>query len=270
MPASNPISTVSETRPTSTVNPALRIIARLDIKAPNLVKGIHLEGLRVIGNPAEYARRYFEQGADELHYQDIVASLYNRSSIVDLVRETAEHIFVPLMVGGGVRTLNDIQLLLRAGADKVCINTAGVNRPEFISEAARSYGNQCIVVAVETLKQPNGRWGVFTNNGRQSTGLDARDWCLRAVELGAGELLLSSVNNEGTRRGFELDFAQQIVSEVEVPVILHGGAGLPEHLAEAAGTGVSALAVGAMLHYKQFTIRELKEHLHSAGVEVRL
>ena len=250
--------------------PAVRVIPRLDIKAPNLVKGIHLEGLRVLGKPADFARMYFEQGADELHYQDIVASLYNRSNILELVRETAGSVFVPLTVGGGVRTLRDIHELLRAGADKVCINTAAVSRPEFISEAARSYGSQCIVVAVETLRQPNGRWAVFTNNGRQQTGLDAFDWAMRAVELGAGELLLTSVNNEGTRRGYETGLLEQIVARVSVPVIVHGGAGTGQHLVAAAQAGASAVAVASLLHYRKLTVRQLKEALQQAGLEVRL
>jgi cyclase len=247
----------------------LRVIARLDIKAPNLVKGIHLEGLRVLGKPAEFARRYFEQGADELHYQDIVASLYGRSSIVDLVRETAEHVFVPLMVGGGVRTLEDMRLLLRAGADKVCINTAAVSRPEFIREASRSYGSQCVVVAIETLRQRQGGWGVFTDNGRQATGLDAYDWARRAVELGAGEILLTSVDHEGTRQGFETGLAAKLASEVDVPVILHGGAGTVEHFSTAARTGVSAVAAASVLHYQELTVGQIKSHLQQAGVEVR-
>jgi cyclase len=250
--------------------PAIRVIPRMDIKAPNLVKGIHLEGLRVMGKPADFARMYFEQGADELHYQDIVASLYNRSNIMDLVRETAERVFIPLMVGGGVRTLRDIHEFLRAGADKVCINTAAVSRPEFIREAAQSYGSQCIVVAVETLRQPNGRWGVFTNNGRQQTGLDAFDWAMRAVELGAGELLLTSVNNEGTRRGYETGLLEQIVARVSVPVIVHGGAGTERHLVAAAQAGASAVAVASLLHYQKHTVKQLKEALQQEGLEVRL
>jgi imidazole glycerol-phosphate synthase subunit HisF len=248
----------------------VRVIPRLDIKAPNLVKGIHLEGLRVIGDPSEHARRYFEEGADELHYQDIVASLYNRSSIVELVRKTAEQIFVPLMVGGGIRTLNDIHMLLRAGADKVCINTAAVESPDFITRAARAYGSQCIVIAVETLRSSDGRWAVFTNNGRQPTGLDAKEWALRAVQLGAGELLITSVNQEGTRSGFEIEFLKQVVQAVNVPVIAHGGAGTLDHVVDAARTGVSAVAVASLLHYRRQTVRQIKEHLLQNGFEARL
>lgn len=247
----------------------VRIIARLDIKAPNLVKGIQLEGLRILGSPAEFARDYFQQGIDEIHYQDIVASLYNRSSIVDLVKETAEHVFVPLTVGGGIRSMEDIKVLLRAGADKVCINTAAVSRPEFITEAARAYGSQCIVVAIETLRQSDGKHGVFTNNGRQRTGLDAHDWALRAVDLGAGEILLTSVDHEGTRRGFDVAFARTIIPRVGVPVVLHGGAGTMEHVVAAAQTLASGIALASVLHYRTTTVPQLKGHLEAAGIEVR-
>lgn len=247
----------------------LRVIPRLDIKAPNLVKGMELEGLRVIGDPAEHAQRYFEQGADELMYQDIVASLYGRSSIADLVRETAERVFIPLTVGGGIRTIDDIRTLLRAGADKVCINTAAVQRPEFISEAARIFGSQCVVVAIETIRQPSGLRSVFTDNGRMATGLEGAAWARRAVELGAGELLLTSVDREGTRRGYDLEFLRQIAAAVPVPVIAHGGAGAPEHLVEAARVGVDGLAVASLLHYNKATVASLKAALAEAACEVR-
>ena len=247
----------------------LRIIARLDIKAPNLVKGVRLEGLRVLGNPAEFATRYFEQGADELYYQDIVASLYNRNSILDLVRSAAEHIFVPLTVGGGIRTIEDIRLLLRAGADKVCINTAAIGRPELIGEAAQIFGTQCVVVAVEAIRQTDGRWKAFTDNGREHTGLDARDWALRAVELGAGELLLTSVDREGTRKGFDLDFIAGIVDQVNVPVVVHGGAGSAKDLVQVAKLGVDGVALASVLHYGHLQIATLKRELSAAGIEVR-
>jgi cyclase len=247
----------------------LRIIPRLDIKAPNLVKGIRLEGLRVIGDPAEFAERYFRQGADEIIYQDIVASLYGRSSIVDLVRATAEQIFVPLTVGGGIRSQSDIQQLLRAGADKVCINTAAVQRPEFISEAARSFGSQCITVAVETIRQRDGSWKAFTDNGREHTGLDAYDWAKRAVELGAGELLLTSVDKEGTGKGFDLDFVKRLARSVGVPVVAHGGAGSVDDLQAVADTGVDGIAVASLLHYEKTTVAEMKAGLAASGVAVR-
>jgi len=247
----------------------IRLIPRLDIKAPNLVKGIRLEGLRVIGRPSDFAQSYFEQGADELVYQDIVASLYGRNNIVELVRETAERIFIPLTVGGGIRTIMDIQNLLRAGADKVCINTAAASRPAFIKEAARIFGRQCIVVAIEAIRKPNGSWEAFTNNGREHTGLDAVEWALRAVELGAGEVLITSVDREGTRKGFELDLIAAIAPKVEVPVVVHGGAGSLKDLVDAAKLGVDGLVVSSLLHYRVHTVGELKAHLVQAGVEVR-
>lgn len=248
----------------------LRLIARLDIKAPNLVKGIRLEGLRVLGDPAAHAQRCFEQGADEIHYQDIVASLYERNSIADLVRATAERIFVPLTVGGGIRTVADIRALLRAGADKVCLNTAAVRRPDFIREAAETFGSQCIVVAVEAIRQNGGKYLAFTDNGREHTGLDARDWALRAVELGAGELLLTSVDKEGGRKGFDLDFLTSIARSVPVPVIAHGGCGSPADAVAAAATGVDAIAVASVLHYGTHTVGQLKAALAAAGHDVRI
>lgn len=253
----------------SLASPPPRIIARLDIKAPNLVKGIHLEGLRVIGRPGDFAKRYFEAGADELFYQDIVASLYQRSSIVDLVKQTAEMIFVPLTVGGGIRSIQDIQTMLRAGADKVCVNTAATTRPEFISEAAAIFGRQCIVVAIEVLKQTSGKYLVFTNNGRQSTGLEAREWACRAVDCGAGEIVITSVDREGTRRGLDLGLIEEIVGAVGVPVIAHGGVGHAGHVLEAVRLGASGVAVAKALHSDALSIAEIKNHLVAAGVEVR-
>ena len=247
----------------------LRIIPRLDIKAPNLVKGVRLEGLRVMGDPAAHAVRYFEQGADELHYQDIVASLYQRSTIDDLIRATAERIFVPLTVGGGIRSKADIRKLLRAGADKVCINTAAVKEPQLITEAAQVFGTQCIVVAVETIRQTDGRWKAFTDNGREHTGLDAYDWARRAVDLGAGELLLTSVDREGTRKGFDLEFIAKLARQVPVPVVAHGGAGKIEDIVEVAKLGVDGVAIAALLHYQELTVARIKQGLAAAGVEVR-
>ena len=247
----------------------LRIIPRLDIKAPNLVKGVRLEGLRVMGKPDAFAAKYFADGADELYYQDIVASLYGRSNIIDLIKETAEHIFVPLTVGGGIRTLRDIHQILRAGADKVCLNTAAATRPEFITEAANSFGTQCVVVAVETIRQTDGRWKAFTDNGREHTGMDAHDWAMRAVELGAGELLLTSGDREGTFKGFETEFIAKIARQVPVPVVAHGGAGTLEHISHVAALGVDGVAIAGMLHYNRSSVREIKQHLLSSCIAVR-
>jgi cyclase len=244
------------------------VIARLDIKAPNLVKGIHLEGLRVIGDPAEHAVRYYQQGADELLYIDIVASLYERNNLTDLVARTASEIFVPLTVGGGVRTVTDVQSLLRAGADKVAINTGAVRRPELITEAARSFGSQCVVASIEAKRTPTG-WEAYTDNGREKTGLDVIEWAQRLVDLGAGELLLTSVDMEGTRKGFDLELIAALGPKLPIPVIACGGAGNIEHVAQAVRGGADAVAVAALLHYKTETIGSLKAGLAASGITVR-
>jgi cyclase len=250
---------------------ARRLIARLDIKAPNLVKGIQLEGLRVMGDPAEHALRYYADGIDELLYVDIVASLYERNNLSDLVAKTASEIFVPLTVGGGIRSVDNIHTLLRAGADKVAVNTGAVRRPELIREAARSFGSQCVVLSIEAKRRPGSddRWEVFTDNGREHTDLDVVEWAERAVELGAGEVLLTSVDREGTRRGLDLALVRALGPRLGVPVIACGGAGSVAHVAEAFGAGADAVAVASLLHYKTETVRSLKTGLSARGIEVR-
>jgi imidazole glycerol-phosphate synthase subunit HisF len=252
---------------------APRIVARLDIKAPNLVKGIHLEGLRVIGDPAEHALRYYEQGADELLYIDIVASLYGRNSLADLVERTARQVFVPLTVGGGVRSSDDIARLLRAGADKVAINTAAVARPALLTEASRIFGAQCVVLGIEAKRAPSGKsrgsgWEAFTDNGREKTGLDVVEWAKRAVDLGAGEILLTSIDNEGTRKGFDLELVRAVGAAVGVPVVASGGAGEAGHVHEAIAAGADAVAIAGLLHYRATTVGAIKSHLAERGVEV--
>lgn len=247
----------------------VRIIPRLDIKAPNLVKGVRLEGLRVLGNPAEFAARYYEQGADEIIYQDIVASLYNRNSIDHLVTEAAEKVFVPLTVGGGLRSVSDIQKILRAGADKVCVNTAAIQRPEFITEAAEKFGSQCIVVGIEAIRQNDGTWKAFTDNGREHTAWNAIDWAHRSVEMGAGELLLTSVDREGTKKGFDLEFIEKLARYVRVPIVAHGGAGSLQDILDVAKLGVDGIAIANILHYQSVSINEIKEFLTRNGIEVR-
>ncbi|MGE0456259.1 MAG: imidazole glycerol phosphate synthase subunit HisF [Vicinamibacteria bacterium] len=249
---------------------ATRIIARLDIKGPNLVKGIHLEGLRVIGDPAEHAVRYYREGADELIYIDIVASLYGRNSLLEVVEQTASQIFVPLTVGGGVRSLEDIRRLLRAGADKVAINTTALRRPELLTEASRVFGSQAIVLSIEAKRRPNGGWEAYTDNGREKTGVDAVAWAQRGVELGAGEILLTSVDAEGTRRGFDLDLIRAIGPAARVPVIACGGAGGAEHIAQAARSGADGVAIASLLHYRTETLKGIKRRLATDGIEVRL
>jgi cyclase len=248
---------------------AKRVIARLDIKGPNLVKGIHLEGLRVIGDPAEHAVRYYTEGADELIYIDIVASLYERNNLTDIVERTAQNLFVPLTVGGGIRKIEDITKLLRVGADKVAINTGAIRRPELITEASRMFGAQCIVVSIEAKRRPQGGWEAYTDNGREHTGLDVIEWAKKAVDLGAGELLVTSIDQEGTRRGFDRELIAALGPSLGVPVIACGGPGNIDHVAEGFQAGADAVAVAAILHYKTETIGSLKAGLRSRGLEVR-
>jgi cyclase len=247
----------------------VRIIPRLDIKAPNLVKGIQLEGLRVMGDPAEHALRYYNDGADELLYVDIVASLYERNSLSGLVHDTASKIFVPLTVGGGIRTLDDFSTMFRSGADKVAINTAAVRTPDLLTRASRAYGAQAVVLSVEAKRQGRS-WEAYTDNGREHTDLDVLEWCAKAVDLGAGEILLTSVDREGTRKGFDLDLIAAVSRRVRVPLIACGGAGSVEHVVAAIDAGADAIALATLLHYQNVTIRSLKAALHDRGYFVRL
>jgi len=247
-----------------------RLITRLDVKPPHLVKGIRLEGVRKLGRPEEFANQYYRDGADELFYQDVVASLYGRNSIKDLIKETSQNIFIPITVGGGVRSIHDMHELLRHGADKVSINTAAINNPDLIKEAARIFGSQCIVVAVEIIRSGNSNWEPLTMSGRQHSKLDALDWAKRVVDLGAGELFITAIENEGTKKGFTFDFVGQLVGKVNVPVILHGGAGNPNDVVEAAKRGLSGVAIASILHYGLSTIEKIKKELKSAGIKIRL
>ena len=247
----------------------VRVIPRLDVKAPNLVKGIHLEGLRVIGDPAVHALRYYSDGADELLYIDIVASLYERNSLSGLVDGTASKIFVPLTVGGGIRTMEDFATMFRSGADKMAVNTGAVRAPEILTRAARAYGAQAVVLSVEAKRQGSS-WEAYTDNGREHTNLDVIAWCKRAVELGAGEILLTSVDREGTRKGFDLELIRAVSSSVQVPVIASGGAGTPDHILQAVEAGADAVAIATLFHYRDFSVSGLKKALKERGLEVRL
>lgn len=247
----------------------LRLIPRLDIKGENLVKGIQLEGLRVLGRPDEFALDYYESGADEIIFIDIVASLYGRNNIEGIVERTAKSIFVPLTVGGGIRSIEDATRLLRAGADKVAINTAAVARPELISDLARRFGSQCVVVNIEAKKMDSG-WEVLTENGRERTGLDAIQWAMKAVEMGAGEILLTSVDKEGTQRGFDQALISAIVPKVSVPVVISGGMGTMAHFLDAAkSVELGGVAMASVLHYKKMDIPEIREKAKGAGLPVR-
>lgn len=238
----------------------IRIIPRLDIKGPNLVKGIHLEGLRVLGKPEDFARYYYESGADELIYMDAVASLYGRNSLVEIIERTAREIFIPLTVGGGLRSVADIRSVLRAGADKVSINTAAIRRPKLIREAATAFGSSTIVVSIEAIKTADGSYEAYVDYGRQSTGVDAVEWAMRAVELGAGELVVTSIDNEGACKGFDLELTRRIAEAVPIPVIASGGAGQVSHIYEVITQGkADAVSVASILHYNYIRHREYRD-----------
>lgn len=247
----------------------VRLIARLDVKGENLIKGVHLEGLRIIGDPQEYARRYYDQGVDELIYMDIVASLYGRSKLIEIVRRTAHDVFVPMTVGGGIRSVDDVNDLLRAGADKVAINTAAVRRPELISEVSRRFGSQCMVLSIEAKQQSSGRWEVYTDCGRERSGVDAVEWAKRGAALGAGEILVTSIDREGTRKGFDTELVQAIEKVVDVPVIASGGFGGKSHLGEVVEAGADAVAFADALHYNRMTMPEIRTMAGALGISVR-
>lgn len=244
----------------------VRIIPRLDIKGPNLVKGIHLEGLRVLGKPEDFAYQYYLDDADELIFMDVVASLYGRNNILEIVKRTAERTFIPLTVGGGIRTIEDIRNVLRAGADKVAINTAAINNPQLISKGARTFGSQCIVVSIEAKHKGNDTYEAYTNNGREKTGLDVFEWTLRAYELGAGEILITSIDREGTGGGFDINLIRRISESVPIPVIACGGAGNRQHFCEVLKEGkADAISAASVFHYNWLKDIVEKEKFRAEG-----
>ena len=248
----------------------IRIIPCLDVEGGRVVKGVRFVDLRDAGDPVEQARVYDREGADELCFLDITASHEDRSTLYDAVSATAEQCFMPLTVGGGVRSNEDIRRLLLAGADKVSINTAAVERPEFVREAAEKFGSQCVVVAIDAKRAAGDRFEVFTHGGRRPTGIEAVGWARRMVEHGAGEILLTSMDRDGTRHGFDLALTRVVADAVEVPVIASGGAGTLDHLIEGVREGhASAVLAASIFHFGEFTIREAKAHLARAGVPVR-
>jgi cyclase len=244
----------------------IRIIPRLDIKGPNLVKGIHLEGLRVLGSPEQFAQYYYEAGADEILYMDVVASLYNRNSLHSIIERTAQGVFIPLTVGGGLRTIDDIRDVLRAGADKVSLNTAAIKNPFFIREAARKFGSSTIVISIEAIKQPDGTYLAYTDNGREYTGVDVLAWAHQVEELGAGEIMITSIDREGTGSGYDVGLTRMIADAVSIPVIACGGAGKAEHLVNVIREGdADAVAVASMLHYDFIKHNEVKRDAGGEG-----
>ena len=249
----------------------IRVIPCLDVKDGRVVKGVNFVDLRDAGDPVEQAKIYDCEGADELCFLDITASSDNRDIIYDVVSRTSEACFMPLTVGGGVRDLDDIRKLLRAGADKVSINTAAVTRPEFVREAAEKFGSQCIVVAVDAKKTSNNKWEIFTHGGRKKTGIDAVEFAKKSVSNGAGEILLTSMDKDGTKTGYDLDLLKIITNSVQVPVIASGGTGTLEHLYEGLKIGgASAVLAASIFHYGEFTIKQAKKYLASKDVQVRI
>ena len=251
---------------------AKRIIPCLDVDAGRVVKGVRFLDIQDAGDPVEIARRYDQEGADELTFLDITASADNRDTLVHVVERVAGEVFIPLTVGGGIRTLDDIRRMLNAGADKVSINTAAVHNPQFVHEAAERFGSQCIVVAIDAkqVSTTPPRWEIFTHGGRKPTGLDAIDWARRMVALGAGEILLTSMDRDGTRQGFDLELTRRVSEAVTVPVIASGGVGTLDHLADGVTLGkADAVLAARIFHFAEYTLQQARQHLSGRGVRVR-
>jgi cyclase len=250
---------------------AKRIIPCLDVNAGRVVKGVNFVELRDAGDPVEIARRYDDQGADEITFLDITASSDDRDIILHIVEAVASQVFIPLTVGGGVRQVEDVRRLLNAGADKVSMNTAAVNNPQLVADASAKVGAQCIVVAVDAKQTAPGRWEVFTHGGRKNTGLDAIEWARKVEGLGAGEILLTSMDRDGTKAGFDLPLTRAVADAVGIPVIASGGVGTLQHLADGVTEGrADAVLAASIFHYGEYTVRQAKEFMRSRGIEVRL
>ena len=248
----------------------IRLIARLDIKGPNLIKGIHLEGLRVIGDPNDYAKKYYEAGVDEIIYMDTVASLYGRNNLSDIVRKTVKDVYIPVTVGGGIRSIDDVKHILRCGAEKVAINTAVTKRPELIKEVSRKFGSQCMVLSIEAKKIDENKWEVYTENGRQKTGRDVIEWAMEACELEAGEILLTSIDQEGTKKGFDYNLIKEVSNKVPIPVIASGGVGSLDHFYDGVVKGkADALLAASVFHFNEISIKEVKKYLKEKNVNIR-
>ena len=249
---------------------ALRLIARLDIKGANLIKGIHLEGLRVVGDPQIHAAQYYQDGADEIIYMDTVASLYGRNNLVDVVSRATEHVFVPITVGGGIRSVEDARTLLRAGADKVAINTAAIKEPKLISQLSDVWGSSTIVLSIEAKKTGDNKWEAYTDNGRERTGLDVAQWAETGAKLGAGEIFVTSVDQEGTRKGFDCELVAEITKRVEIPVIASGGFGSLDHLSQLVKTAKpTGVAIADSLHYNRYSFDQIRSFCLANGISTR-
>ncbi|WP_346353461.1 imidazole glycerol phosphate synthase cyclase subunit [Azotosporobacter soli] len=247
----------------------IRMIARLDVKGPNLVKGIQLEGLRKLGDPNLFATEYYEQGIDEIIYMDIVASLYERNSLVEIVRRATRNVFIPITVGGGIRSVENVKDILRVGADKVAVNTAAIKNPKLISEISERFGSQCMVLSIEAKKNALDKWEVYYDNGRERTGIDVVEWAKKGHALGAGEILLTSVDNEGTGKGFDCSLIQEVSAAVPIPVIASGGMNSVADLRNAVASGADAIAMANVLHYKKLSVPEIRKQAMEQGIKMR-
>lgn len=249
----------------------VRLIARLDVKGPNLIKGVQLEGLRVLGSPNTFARKYYEEGADEIIFMDIVASLYGRNHLAEIIQDAAKDIFIPLTVGGGIRSVEDARKILRSGADKVAINTAAVKDPSLIKVIAQTFGSQCMVSSIEAKKVSEGKWEVYFDNGRERTGMDAIEWAKTCASNGAGEILVTSVDREGTRKGFDVDLVRHISQVVSIPIIASGGMGRFADLLDVINIGgADAVAMADYIHYERSNFRAIRSEAVKSGLAVRL
>ncbi|MFN3666183.1 MAG: imidazole glycerol phosphate synthase subunit HisF [Sediminibacterium sp.] len=247
-----------------------RIIARIDVKNEYVIKGIHLEGLRKVGDPNELAVKYYQQGIDEIVFMDAVASLYERNNIFPIIEKACKDVFIPITIGGGIRRVADIEKALKSGADKIAINTQAIKTPQIIKEASRIYGSQCIVASIEAKKKGNS-WEAYIDNGREETGVDVLEWATRLEELGAGEIMITSVDKEGTKKGFDIELTKKITERLSIPVIASGGAGNIIHIEELCNnTDASGIAIASVLHYNFLDIGQIKSRLHAKGINIRL
>ena len=247
-----------------------RLIARMYIKSSNLIKSINLEGLKIIGNPNEYAKKYYDQGVDEIIYMDTVASLYGRNNLSDIVKKTVQDVYVPITVGGGIRSIDDVKFLLRCGAEKIAINTAATKRPELIREVSRKFGSQCMVLSIEAKKTKDGNWEVYTENGRQKTGKDVLEWAKEGESYEAGEILLTSVDNEGTKKGFDFELVKKVSESVSIPVIASGGMGaLDDAVRVVSESSADAIAMADILHYERSDLFKIRDYCKTKKINVR-
>lgn len=249
----------------------IRIIPKLEVKGESLIKGVHLEGLRIVGNPQQVAVKYYEDGADELIYMDLVASLYQRQQFLHIIEKTAQKIFIPLTVGGGIRTIGDVRTVLRYGADKVAINTQAIKTPVIISKIANDFGSQCLVISLEVQKKPDGTYECYMDSGRTPAGIDPFSWAQKVVKLGAGELLVTSIDQDGTENGFDIELIKNIATKVQIPVIACGGAGKKEDFKDVINNGYAdAVAAATLFHFKKSKISQIKEYLTKESIGVRI